>query len=56
MHNGWRSRLPDFSEGITGKQWRDGDGVMEEREGGTNYLQKNLFLYIWVERAPAIPI
>lgn len=56
MQNGWRSRLPHFPVGIMWKQWRDGDGVMEEREGGTNYLQKNLSVCIWVETAPPIPI
>lgn len=28
---------------------------MEEKEAGTNYLQKNLSLCIWVESAPPIP-
>lgn len=44
--------LPTGNNGKTMGGWRQ---CSEEREAGTNYLQKNLSLCFWVERAPPIP-
>lgn len=46
--------FPRGNKGKTMAGWKRSDGG--EREGGTNYLQKNLSLYIWVKCAPPIPI
>lgn len=54
-NEGWKIKVIPLPTGNNGKTMGGWKESMEEKEAGTNYLQKNLSLCFWVDRAPPIP-